>query len=398
MQLHILVVDDNKSAADALARLLRKRGDIVDTAYDGATAITKLQETPPDIILTDLKMEPVDGIQVLTAARAQRPPIDVIVFTAYGAVDVAVRAMRLGARDFLTKPVTVDQLSLRLEKLRSGETMEEETGLPFVAVSNAGRALLEVLERCAGVQAPVWIEGELGSGRAYAALTIHQNGSSEESFTVRNLGREEPWPESGTVLLPDVDALPDDLQQVLARSLLNVPEKVRIIATSAPNSRRMVEEGKLRADLYFALAVVIVSVPPLRDRKDDIQPLLAQALRILSERYQRPAPTPLPSQLSSLKQHAWPGNVRELRNLAERAVVIGANAFNIPVSQVTQSNSGPVLEPGFSLSKYLEGVEREILKQALRIADGDRTQAGRILGVERNTLRYKLNKYGLLDK
>jgi len=400
--LQILVVDDNRSAADALARVLRKSGDVVETCYDGATAIQRIRERRPDVVLTDLKMEPVDGMAVLTAAREHRPPIEVVVFTAYGDVEVAVEAMRLGARDFLTKPVTVEQVQARLDPIRtdgppnpSARAQPDATGGHFVARAPSSRQLLDTLKKTAAVPSPVWIEGELGAGRGHAALALHHMSSSDGPFTVRDLGRDESWPTSGTVLLPNVDDLPEDLQRRLHRSLQHVPAGVRLVATSQPFARRRVAEGTLRPELYYALGVIVVGMPPLRDRQEDILPMLDQALDRFSDRYGRPRPTVTDSQKQRLQAHAWPGNVRELVNLAERAVVMGSSALEIDAIEAAPPGL-PNLEPGFSLPAHLEGVERAILEEAMRLASGDRTQAGKLLGLERNTLRYKLNKYDLL--
>jgi DNA-binding NtrC family response regulator len=398
--LKVLIVDDNRSAADALTRVLRKGGDQVTAVYDGQTAIACILSDRPDIVLTDLKMEPVDGLAVLHAAREQRPPIEVIVFTAYGAVEVAVRAMRLGARDFLTKPVTVDQIALRLDQLRA--VSPDTLGTPddrfeFVSESQNAKELLDAVRRVADVPSPVWIEGEMGSGRGHAALALHRYGRRPTSpFTVRDLGRDAPWPDRGTVLLPNVDDLPEDLQRSLVRSLSYVPPEVRLVSTAGPDGRRMVAEGRLRPELYYALAVIVVPVPPLRARPDDILAILDQALESCSQRYGRPKPAVDPVLARQLVRHAWPGNVRELLNLAERAVVMGVDALHIDTSE-PQSEGLPDMEDGFSLASYLETVERRILVEALRKSGGDRNRAGRLLGVERNTLRYKLNKYGLLD-
>ncbi len=401
--LKILVVDDNRSAADALARVLSKRGDEVVAVYDGQAAIDRIAADPPDIVLTDLKMEPVDGLAVLEAARAQRPPIEVIVFTAYGAVDTAVRAMRKGARDFLTKPVTVDQVNRRLDELRSGRDPSatpmaiERVTEGFIAESESTQVLLEQLRAAAGVPTPVWIEGEIGAGRGYAAEELHRLGRKELPLHVYDVARATGWPDEGTVLIPNVDDLPADLQRKLCRDLEVVPEGVRLVATAGLDARRMVAAGQFRQELFYALAVVVITVPPLRERKDDIIPLMERALSTLARRYSRPRPSLTAAKADRLREHAWPGNIRELLNLAERAVVMGPSAFDIESVEST-SPGLPKIDLGFNLAAYLEGVERQILVEALRKADGDRNQAGKLLGVERNTLRYKLNKYGLLER
>ncbi|MBN2798454.1 MAG: sigma-54-dependent Fis family transcriptional regulator [Deltaproteobacteria bacterium] len=392
--LRVLVVDDNRSGADALARVMRKQGDAVDVTYDGASAIQAIEGGDYDLVLTDLKMEPVDGMQVLQAARALRPPVEVIVFTAYGATDIAVKAMRMGARDFLTKPVTVEQIETRLDRLRTQR--EDDPQLPFTAGSQAGQRLLGELQALAEVQSPVWLEGEIGSGRGHAARTLHALSGASSDLVIRDLGRADaPWPAEGTVLLPNVDQLPQDLQLALHRALLRKPERVRLIATAAPESSQALSGGTLRPELYYQLAVIVVRVPPLRERTEDIPALLTRAMSHFADRYLRTAPEVQPSTLQQLQRHGWPGNIRELINLAERAVVLGQQALQI--STVTPTTSClPRIEPGFSVSAWLESQERMVLEEALRIANGDRNLVARLLGLERNTLRYKLNKYGLL--
>lgn len=401
-KLKVFVVDDNRAAADALSRVLAKSGHQVDTAYDGQTAIERIRIDPPDIVLTDLRMEPLDGLSVLQAARELRPPVEVILMTAYGDVEVAVRAMHMGARDFLTKPVTVEQVMDRLKELRADRSAPKEAGserapVEFIARAPASIECKEALQRAAGVPSPVLLEGEVGSGRGHAALTLHRMSTPDAPFTVRDLGRLGPWPESGTVLLPNIDDLPDDLQAALVRALQHVPQGVRVIATAGPNCRRRVAEDKLRASLYYALAVVVIPVPPLRRRKEDVRPLIELHLRTLAGRYGRELPEIPEEQLEALERHSWPGNIRELFNAAERAVVMGPNSLLIEIVE-SPANGLPKLEPGFSLSNYLEAVERRILVEALRRTGNDRNKAGGLLGVARNTLRYKLNKYGLLDR
>jgi DNA-binding NtrC family response regulator len=398
--LNILVVDDNRTSADALARVLTSAGDTINVAYDGGTAIEQLQNNRFDVVLTDLKMEPVDGLSVLKEARHQRPPAEVIVFTAYGAIEAAVEAMRLGARDFLTKPVTVDQIAHRLDQLRTeGQAVadREEDLVPLVTQSPAAAQFARQIERCAATKAPIWLEGELGTGRSYAARHIHVRANNSEPFSVQQIGRVGEWPDRGTVVLPNVDSLPLDLQKQLLRLLEFVPPGVRIISTASPNSKNKVQAGVLLSDLYYALAVVIVQVPPLRERREDVEPLFRQALAARSEQYLRPIPALSTHQVDLLEQHSWPGNIRELNNLAERAIIMGTETLTFRPKPIHDSDI-PELSPGFSLADHLEQIERKILTKALRQAGDDRALVGRLLGVERNTLRYKLNKYGLLNR
>ena len=379
--------------------------------YDGQSAIELMSSDPPDVVLTDLKMEPVGGLEVLDAARKLRPPVEVIVFTAYGAVDVAVKAMQAGARDFLTKPVTVGQVAARLEGLRTETPSEDGSDQPdteppqisvpeafeFVAEAPASQRMLDELRKAAVAPSPVWIEGEVGSGRGHAAEALHNFHDPDSPLTIINVGRSQGWPTSGTAVLPNVDHLGDDLQLQLLRDLETVPEGVRLVTTAGPNGRRLITEGKLRAELYYALAVLVIACPPLRERSEDVPALLEYGLDLFSNKFDRPRPSLASEQVGRLSRHQWPGNIRELFNVAERAVVMGPSALDGDIIEAAPAGL-PKLEPGFALANYIESVERQILVEALRKAKGDRNQAGRLLGVERNTLRYKLNKYGLLDR
>ena len=402
--LRVLVVDDNRSSAKALARVLSKGGDYVVPVFDGATAIDRLGSEPFDVVLTDLRMEPVSGMEVLAAARDLPEPIEVVVFTAYGAVDTAVRAMRLGARDFLTKPVTVEQVSARLDQLR-GEAdkitvdAEDTEDAGFVAESTKSKELLRTLHHVGQVPSHVWLEGEIGTGRSFAARFMHEAGPNRDSpMIIREPSSETTWPETGTVLLPSVDDLSLEQQRTLCRAIQALPEQVRCIATATPTAERKMQDGQLRPDLYYHLAVFEVTVPPLRERPEDLIPLFRRALVQFATKYRRPAPTLTDEQLLILKRHSWPGNIRELRNLAERTAVLGADAFRVSNYDTGGEDTFPELGENFNLASWMEQVERRILVEALRRTEGDRAAAGKLLGVERNTLRYKLNKYGLLDR
>ncbi len=400
--LNILVVDDNQGAANALARVLRKSGDKVDVRFDGLSAIEAILEETRDVVLTDLKMEPVDGLAVLAAARELDPAPEVIVFTAFGAIDVAVRAIRMGARDFLTKPVSVEQIMMRLDSLRPSPPFTIPTSTvddDFIAIAPATMRMLDQLARVAEIPTPVWIEGEVGTGRSFVARWLHRRGTPHARLVAWDPLHDVQWPERGTVLLSNADDLSEDRQRTVVRALRSAPRGVRIITTSEPDAKRKVTTGELLPELYYALAVLVVQVPPLRHRSEDVVPLFEQELFEHATRYRRERPQVDEPLAAWLRRQSWPGNVRELSNLAERLVVLGREGLTL--DQPVQDASFPKvpdLEAGFSLPDYLEQIEHAILAEALRKTGGDRNVAGRLLGIERNTLRYKLNKYGLLDK
>lgn len=397
--MNILVVDDNQSSAEAMSRILRKQGHSVETLFDGASAIQHLRTSPPTLVFTDLKMEPVGGMEVLRAARSCSPPVEVVVFTAFGAVDKAVEAMQMGARDFLTKPISVEQILDRVASL-SGEPDTIQPAAPeMVAHSPVAQSMRRTLEALADVPSPVWIEGEVGSGRGTAARQLHELAGGVGPLTVLDPSIPTAWPTSGLVVLNDVDELSDDAQQALARRLKNLPSDVRVIATSRPGAQSRVADGTLRTDLYFTLAVVVLELPPLRERQEDIRPLFQQALQAACTKFKRPMPELQPAELALLEEHDWPGNLKELLNLAERTAVLGRNGYSLrpqPRPAASGEVSADVFVDGFKLAEHLESIESRLLALALEHTNGDRTAAGRLLGVERNTLRYKLKKYGLL--
>lgn len=396
--LRVLVVDDNRSAADAAALLLGRDGHAVEVCHDGASAIARLRAEPFDLVLTDLRMEPVDGLEVVRAARSCSPPVEAIVVTAFGSVDAAVDAMRLGALDFLTKPITADQLLRRVREFRSAPA----AGLALVGDSDFMTGLRAQAVKLAGVRSTVLIQGETGTGRRHLARWLHQNGlDRDEPLVVAPPGRpldQGALARAGTVLVPLVDDWSAEAQAALLRQLetLEAGQAPRIIATASPDIDAKVAQGQVAPELYFRLAVLVVRLPPLRDRVADIAPLLAHFVSLHGRAFGRPPAQATDRQRRLLEAHGWPGNVRELANLAERAVVLGGDALDV-MPRSARPAAEVALSEGFHLSAHLEEVERTLLRKAIAETGGDRTAMSKLLGLERNTLRYKLNKYGLLD-
>lgn len=404
--LQVLVVDDNRSAAEAIALLLQREGHTVEVRFDGRSAIELLSERSRegegfDLVLTDLRMEPIDGLGVVRAARRLDPPVEVMVFTAYGSVEAAVEAIRLGALDFLTKPVTADQLLRRVRSLYKDPPPSGE----LVGNSEATRQLRNDATRLAEVRSTVLVTGETGTGRTHLAQWLHANGL-DAALPLRTVrAGENPSLESvrssGTLLLPAVDDWDDTMQVTTLRLLeqLDVGQPPRIIATASPEVEARAAEGRIRPELYFRLAVLIVRITPLRERPNDLVPLLHQFIHQHARVFNKDPVFPDPEQLASLRAHAWPGNAREVSNLAERAVVLGGQAYTMSIKPLSPvETTMPALAEGFQLAAHLEETERTLLLRAIDQTGGDRPEMCRLLGLERNTLRYKLNKYGLLDR
>ncbi len=389
----VLIADDNRSAADALCKVLKREGYDAQAVYDGQTAIDRIQAGGIEIVLTDLKMAPVDGMQVLQAAKGIEDPPVVLVFTGYGTVETAVQAMHLGALDFLTKPVTPTQLIQRLRELE-GRGSIITSGEADLWPGKIGRQLQLV----AGVDSTVLLLGEPGSGRGSAAARIHQTGRRPDGrmAAVPRPGKADlaDLSDCAAVFFPSVDKLGIEAAQHLERLLESLPAPhdggPRVFASASPGWT-----AHAGGNLFYRLAVLVVEIPPLRDRVPELPLLFERILEERSDLAGREAPRPTPAQLERLKAYHWPGNLREAAAVCERALVFGPSAYDLPD---VPGRSPEALTEGFSLSRYLESEERRLLEQALRQTEGDRSEMSKLLGVERNTLRYKLNKYGLLDR
>jgi len=392
--MHVLVVDDNRSAADALVMVLKRRGYTAESFYGGGEAIARLDPAaagpPADVVVTDLRMAPVDGIAVLRHARSLSVPPEVLVLTGYGTVEGAVEAMRLGARDFLTKPVSPDQLIARLDALTAGE----DDVAVAAGDSEAARALRAHIAAAASVRSTVLLVGEPGSGRRRVATQLHREGtdSTRALHILSHPSRADDFADTGTLFLPGVDHLDDAEQRQLLRLLDAAsaqPDGPRVIAAVEPG-------WAVGSELYYRLSVLEIRVPALRERAADIPDLIEQLVEQRARALHREPCLPSELQLRRLCADRWPGNLRELAAVVERALVFGPGAWERSGGTAAQPPLQELSE-GFSLARHLESVERDLLVRALEQTGGDRGEMSRVLGVERNALRYKLNKYKLLD-
>jgi len=421
---HVLVVDDEPSFRALLRDILEDAGHGVTEARDGAEALAFLERGGFDLVLTDRQMPKVDGLELVRRVRARSSPPPVVVLTAHGSIPEAVEAVRLGAADYITKPLPspealVDLVSSLLPREEEGE---------IVTADPAMKELLEVVDRVAPRDVAVLVTGESGAGKELVARRLHARsprakgpfvavnaaalpetlaeselfGAEKGAFTGAEQPRAGRFEEAagGTLFLDEVGELPASLQTKLLRVLeervvrrlggsRDLPVDVRLVAATNRDLSREAEPGGFRRDLFFRLAVVVVNVPPLRERPDDV-PLLARHIAgRLAARHGVPVSTLADDALAALSAHSWPGNVRELRNVLERAVVLRAG------EPIRAGDLG--LAPASGAPSPLDRAhrEREALLAALRRTGGRREEAAKLLGISVRTLYYRLKQWGI---
>lgn len=447
----ILVVDDDESLRWVTQAQLQQSGYEANAAADGKEALEKIRQVPPDLVITDLKMPGMSGLELLRKIRADYPEILVIMVTSFGTVENAVEAMKAGAYDYITKPVNMDELRLIVSRGLEHFDLKEEVRLlrssldqkyGFENILGRSKSLLYVLDmasRAAQATSTVLIRGETGTGKELLAKAIHFNSQRKDrpfvtincgaipkdlleselfghvkgSFTgafANKRGKVE-LADGGTLFLDEIGELPLELQvKVLRLIQQGEVEKlgvtgvtkidVRIIAATHRNLQAMVEDGVFREDLYYRLAVIPLELPPLRERADDIPELVEQFFLKAKEKQSRPdlvLPTRL---LPYFGGYTWPGNVRELENIIERVVVL-TRADEITLNDLPdflRRERLPVEVLHLDLPAHgisLEAVEKELIMRALEKFNGNQTHAAQYLDISRKTLIYRMEKFGL---
>jgi len=451
---HILVVEDDESLRRVTQVQLEQAGYEVATAASGDQALAILARAPQDLVITDLRMPGLGGMQLLRRIKAEYPEVIVIVVTAFGTIESAVEAMKLGAYDYLTKPVHADALRLIVGRALEHHRLRQEVQAlrlsldrkyGFENILGRSPALQETLQaaaRVAPTDATVLIRGETGTGKELLAKAIHFNsarrggpfvtincgaiprelleselfGHVRGAFTgavAHKKGRVE-LADGGTLFLDEIGELPLPLQAKLLRLLqekeiekIGAPQPlhvdVRIIAATHRNLEAMVEDGTFREDLYYRLAVIPLELPPLRERLEDIPELVTHFFERAKQKYGRTRLTLPQELLPYFTAHRWPGNIRELENVIERLVLL-SRGDEVTLQDLPESlrRERPPLEaiqlelPPEGIS--LEAVERDLIRRALEKFDGNQTKAARYLDISRKTLIYRMEKYGLKAK
>jgi DNA-binding NtrC family response regulator len=443
----VLIVDDEKSARDGLVRALR-RDYRVFAAENGSAAQEVLSNQNVDVLLSDVRMPGMDGITLMQRALANNPALTCIILTAYGDVDMAVEAMKQGATDFMTKPINLDKLELVLDRVLKAKKIELENeqlkvqldskyGLEnIIGRSSAMQEVFDTIRQVANSRATVLIQGESGTGKELVAKAIHQLGARNNgpfvavhcaalsqnlleselfghekgAFTgamERRIGRFEKA-DGGSLFLDEISEIDSSVQVKILRALEErqiervggdtpVDVDTRLIAATNRDLKAMVEEGDFREDLFYRLYVVVITLPPLRERQDDILLLLNHYLAVFNEDNGKQIEGFTPAAYDLLSRYDWPGNIRELRNLVERMVVLARGKVldvnDIPAQVREQAAGGGEVKIDADLT--VDEMEKRMVIQALEKTGGNRTKAAEKLGISRRTLHRKLNQYGI---
>lgn len=452
----ILIVDDDHAHRTMLNTLVSGWGYIVSEADDGSTAIDKVKASSFDLVLMDVRMVKVSGLEALEAIKSVNPAIPVIIMTAYSTVETAVAALKQGAHDYLTKPLDFDKLRLTIDRAMEHTRLKEENrmlretlGQKFdsqniIGKSPAMRKLLETVAQVAASEATVLVSGESGTGKELIAGAIHFNslrkdgpfvkincaaitetlleselfGHEKGAFTGAERRKEGRFSQAhgGTLLLDEVSEMSLMMQVKLLRALqerefsrvggeATIKVDVRVIAATNKNLMDHINEGAFREDLYYRLNVVELEVPPLPDRKEDI-PLLAQHfLEIFAAKNRKEIKGFTPGAIDNLIRYRWPGNVRELMNAVERGVVLARTNYldvgDFPFMKNTmredERDSARSAMSAMQGDMPLEEVEKAAILSTLQAAAGNKSEAARRLGITRKTLHKKLKTYGVMS-
>ncbi|MDY0004724.1 MAG: sigma-54 dependent transcriptional regulator [Polyangia bacterium] len=439
----ILVVDDEQGIRESLKRMLERESYQVHVAEDGRAGLDLLRREQVNVLLTDLRMPVMDGMDLLKAARTVAPDTEVIVMTAYGTVDVAVDAMRQGAYDFITKPLKKAHILKTVEKALERQALRMENQAlraelsaarnqdVIIGSSIALRRTLEIIAQAAPSAATVLILGESGTGKELLARAIHQGspraggpfvavncsalpesiieaelfGYEKGSFTGAVSSREGRFmaADGGTLFLDEIGELPPHIQVKLLRVLQegeverlggrSVKVDIRVVAATNRQIQEEVRSGRFREDLYYRLNVIAVKIPPLRERLDDVPLLAEHFLRKYSEKNSKTLAGFSRAALDLLCGYHWPGNVRELENAVERAVVLTRGEV-IDVADLPPDIHGRPGVNGRSITipigTALEEIERRVIQETLRHTDGDKRLAAQLLGIATRTIYRKL--------
>lgn len=447
-QYRILIADDEASITEGLSALLELEGYESATVNDGKDALSLLEKKSFDLVLVDLMIPGLNGLQILDALKKQEILTEVIIITGKGTISTAVEAMKNGAYDYLTKPVEPDRLRSIIPKALEHHDLVVKNKKLEQTIKSLSRyedmvgqdekmhKIYHLIDAVADTTANVLITGESGTGKELVARAIHKKSSRAAGpFLAVNcsafprdilenelFGHEKgaftgalsekagcfEMANGGTLFLDEIGEMPADTQAKILRALeerrfrrlggtKEIKVDVRVIAATNRDVKKALAEGTIREDLYYRLSVMEIALPPLRERMSDLQPLLGEFLKIYNQRNNKHVKGFAPECLEVLRKYHWPGNVRELKNVVERAVILcPADAIQLQhlPNQIFESN---VKDDAVSveLGRTLHDIEKEVIFKTLKMTNNNKTKAAQVLGISLKTMHNKLNKYFL---
>jgi len=451
----IVIVEDNDTLRLGLAESLRREEYIVFEFADGPAALNHLVESPAELLISDLRMDPMDGIELLDKVKENHPEMEALLISAYGSVKDAVKAMQLGAADFMTKPFSPDELRARVKKIfqkienrkiinqlrDQNEYLQTELSNQYENMVGSSKVMQEIfglINRIAKEDSSVLIQGESGTGKELVARAIHRKskranlpfirincgalnenlleselfGHEKGAFTgaIRQKKGRLELAHRGTLFLDEIGDVSQAMQVKLLRALQEkefervggektITVNVRIIAATNKDINNQIQDGTFREDLYYRLNVIPINIPALRERKEDIPLLIGHFLnRMNINKAQQKSISG--DAIELLQQYPWPGNIRELENLTERLYIISPEnkiSTALVAQYLGQSSQLNRKYDNIPLELALFNFEKQMIKQAMKKANGVKNQAAKILGIGTSTLYYKLEKFGLLS-
>lgn len=457
MKPRILVVDDEESIREFLDIMLRKEGYEVTCVEDGQKAIDTLKKKSFDLLISDLQMPNVTGIELLKHCREAYPDLLFMMITAFGTAESAVEAMKMGAYDYITKPFKIDEVRINIANALRSRNLEVENRVlrkelqkeysfqNLVGNSEAMHKIFELIRKVSDSPTNVLVTGESGTGKEMVAKAIHYNsplkdrpfvsvncgaipenlveselfGHKKGSFTGAISDKDGLFEvaDGGTLFLDEIGELPLSSQVRILRAIQektvrrvggteDIKVEVRIIAATNRDLEQMVQQGTFRQDLYYRLNVINIRTPALRERRDDIPLLASHFLQKYSERFGKAVQTISKEAMDLLRKYDFPGNVRELENIIERTVALESGATVLPESlpqfvntpsgrKMVSSDGIEITDDGIDLQKVLDQLEKELLVKAIHQANGVKKRAAKLLGITFRSMRYRVEKFSL---
>ena len=440
----ILVIEDDKTMREGIATVLKIQGYAIHTAEDGHAGAQMFRELKPDLVISDMKLPGKGGMNLLQEFQEQSPDTPFILISAFGTIDLAVNALKLGARDFIAKPFSIDELKSKVahifedhqpRKVEVKVATDSFHGL--VGTSEQMQKLIAQIKQIAAVDSPVLITGESGTGKELIARAMHLEspraskqivsincsaltdtlleselfGHEKGAFTgaVRQHQGIFEQAHGGTILLDEIGDISAQLQVKLLRVLQNqsfqrvggteqIEVDVRVIAATNRDLQTAMEKKQFREDLFFRLNVIPLTIPALRERPEDIPGLVSHFLELKCDRLKRDVPEIGIRTMTKLCEYAWPGNIRELENFLERLLIFSEGGAITPDQIYLENAPRKSSQSGGRLNEVLEHTERELIRDALNWARGVKQKAARKLGLKTSTLYYKMEKYDLFDE